>query len=315
MTRTLSRRLFLSMRGIGQVALVGALLLWVFETGRAEEVRGVVVVNSSRAVKHYVEVQDLFAKSVPVKAVIALDGQTPESAKKQIRSINAEVIYVIGSKAYLLAQEAAEDRPVIFSSVLNWQRLPLTDRTYGVANELASGMQLMTCRYLFPAIKRIGVVYSERFNKEWFADAQRHADEVGIELIGRPVESDGEQAQALAALLPRVDALWLISDPVVLSSREAVSAIFDISAARQKPVIAYSEIFARLGATLVISADIPTIVGQAASLANDLIAKQAVTQRIVDPAGSYIILNRSKVNEYRLELNEEALGAVNQIID
>lgn len=282
----------------------------------ADSISRIVVINSDAAVKHYALAQTAFTERLSdIKANIILADQTADAVKDKILRINPRFIYAIGSKAYMLAQEIAEDRTIVFSSVLNWQRLPVNKNVYGVSNELPSGMQLMTYRYLFPAMKKIGVLYSERFNKEWLDDALINANDVGIEIVAVPITETSELTPALQKLLPQIDAFWLISDPVVLADRESVLTIFNLGARHKKPVIAYSDIFANLGATLSLSADIATMGMQAASMVNDLQQEKQISQRVVDPAGSHIILNMRKVKEYGLQLNYEALGSVNQIIE
>jgi putative ABC transport system substrate-binding protein len=309
---------FLRKSGLGEVLRCLALLFFLQNTNlaSAQSISGIVVINSDAAVKHYALAQAAFTEHLSdIKANITLADQTADVLKEQILRINPRFIYTIGSKAYLLAQEMAEDRTIVFSSVLNWQRLPVSKNVYGVSNELPSGMQLMTYRYLFPEMKKIGVLYSERFNKEWLDDALINANDVGIEIVAVPITATSELMPALQKLLPQIDAFWLISDPVVLADRQSVLTIFNLGADHKKPVIAYSDIFANLGATLSLSADIATMGMQAASMVNELQQEKTIPQRIVDPAGSHIILNMRKVKEYGLQLNYEALGSVNQIIE
>jgi putative ABC transport system substrate-binding protein len=300
--------------------LLSVSVLALFQAGeaRAEESRGILILNSNSAVKNYELAQAAFAaNSAGIKAKINLgdDSNDIDTVRERIRQVNPDAIYAIGSKAYLLAHDIAEDRKIIFSSVLNWQRLPMSKNSYGVSNELSPGMQLMTYRYLFPKLKKIGIIYSEKFNKEWLSAAAETATDVGMEIVSIPIAEPAGLTSALEKLLPEVDALWLISDPVVLADQESALEIFNRSATTKKPVIAYAEIFSTLGATLVISADISTMGLQAATLSRDLLEHKEVLQPVVDPAGSYIMLNMKKVKEYGLDLNNEALGSVNQIIE
>ncbi|MBF6647605.1 ABC transporter substrate-binding protein [Methylobacter sp. BlB1] len=300
--------------------LLSMSVLALFQAGeaRAEESRGILILNSNSAVKNYELAQAAFvANSAEIKAKINLGDSSNDidTVRERIRQVNPDAIYAIGSKAYLLAHDIAEDRKIIFSSVLNWQRLPMSKHSYGVSNELSSGMQLMTYRYLFPKLKKIGIIYSEKFNKEWLSAAAETATDVGMEIVSIPIVEPAELASTLEKLLPSVDVLWLISDPVVLADQESALEIFNRSATAKKPVIAYAEIFSTLGATLVISADISTMGLQAATLTRDLLEHKEVLRPVVDPAGSYIMLNMKKVKEYGLDLNNEALGSVNQIIE
>lgn len=308
----------LVVRAVSAVLFISVLALFQAGEAAAEENRGILVINSNTAVKNYELAQAAFmANSAGIKAKINLGDSSVDidTVRKQIRQVNPDAIYAIGSKAYLLAHGIAEDRKIIFSSVLNWQRLPISENSYGISNELSSGMQLMTYRYLFPKLKKIGLIYSEKFNKEWLSGAVETATDVGMEIVSMPIAESAELTSVLEKLLPEVDVLWLISDPIVLADQESALEIFSQSAAMKKPVIAYAEIFSTLGATLVISADIATMGLQAASLSRDLLEHKKVLQPVADPAGSYIMLNMKKVKEYGLDLNNEALGSVNQIIE
>jgi putative ABC transport system substrate-binding protein len=187
---------------------VSALALFQAGAARAEESRGILILNSNSAVKNYELAQAAFAaNSAGIKAKINLGDSSIDidTVREQIRQVNPDAIYAIGSKAYLLAHDIAEARKIIFSSVLNWQRLPMSKHSYGVSNELSSGMQLMTYRYLFPKLKKIGIIYSEKFNKEWLSAAAETATDVGMEIVSIPIAEPAELTSALEKLLPEVE--------------------------------------------------------------------------------------------------------------
>ena len=191
----------------------------------------------------------------------------------------------------------------------------MTEKSYGIAQELPAGMQLMMYRYLFPEIKKIGVLYSKQFNNEWLQDAIQSAEDMGIDVIGQDVSDGQNLSTAIKKLLPEVDALWLISDPHVLADRSAVSIIFQQTEISKKPVFTYSEVFINFGALLVISADTPTIGRQVSARVDDLLGGRVDMERVRNPAGSHVILNMKQLKNYSLRLNKEALGSVNQIIE
>ena len=115
-------------------------------------------------------------------------------------------------------------------------------------------------------------------------------------------------------LLPKVDVFWLISDPELISDKEALLNILQICDDQRIPVFSYHEAFAKIGATLVVSADNRTIGGQAASIALEVLSGNTLDNKVQFPAGTYTILNLKKVKEYGLEYSEDALGWVNEII-
>ncbi|MCP4402070.1 MAG: hypothetical protein GY801_32810, partial [bacterium] len=226
----------------------------------------------------------------------------------------ADLIYCIGTKAFMLAQKYAGETPIVFSSMINWLRLPMSEQSYGVSNELHAGMEMMLFRYIFPEIQTIGVLYSPQYTGEWFKDAKEQAEEIEYNIIGYNV-SKKNMLSTLKKLLPQVDAFWLISDPEVIPSKEELRRILEECDKRKIPVFSYHEAFAKYGVVLTVSVDIPTIGRQAAGLATELLDGKTPVKKAQFPAGSHIILNMKKIAEYALPYNEEALGSVNAIIE
>lgn len=280
------------------------------------EGKNLVVLNSNTAVKNYALIQETFQAnfSKPVK-VLDLGNDDVATVKAAIAEPGVKLIYAIGSNAYLWAHEFADEQKIVYSSVLNWRRMPQKDATYGVANELPAGMQLMMFRYFFPDLQTIGVIYSAQFNKEWMDEAVNAAKDVQLNIIGQAIGAPEDLPGALTKLLPKVDVLWLISDPVALSTEHSAEEIFQQSDSLNKPVFAYNEIFAEMGAVLVISADIPTMGIQAATLAEDLLVDKIPEDRVLNPAGSQVTLNMKKLKTFKINLNPAALDSVNRIIE
>lgn len=278
----------------------------------------VLILNSDMSIANYSLAHTGFQSKLPVpKNVVDLGNKWTDEEKIEdtIHDINPSIIYCIGTKAYLLAHKFAGNKHLVFSSIINWRRLPMGKNTYGISNELSPSMQLTMYRYFFPEIHKIGILYSKDYNKEWIDIAVKSAKDVGITIIKRAIYKQDEVESVLKELLPKVDVLWLTPDPVVISNMESVEKIFTQSNNVRKPVFSYSEVFADLGATLIISADVPTVGIQAAGIALDLLSNERSTERVQYPAGSHITLNLKQVKKYKIKLNEEALDSVNQIIE
>lgn len=283
----------------------------------AKEDKKILILNSDKSIEKYLLAQNGF-ESVLTNPKVEIDIGSKwfdeTSVKNTILKEKPEVIFCVGSKAYLLMSNWENDKNIIFSSIINWRRLPMGKNTFGISTELPIGMQLMMYRYFFPDIKTIGVLYSRTYNKEWLKSAIEQAREVGINIVAHSVSKPEEVHSGLKKILPKIDTLWLISDPMVISKEEFVVEIFKQSEVMKKPVFAYDPVFANLGATMIISADIPTIGRQAAGLASEILDNKKIIDHVQDPAGSYIIINLKKVEEYEIKLNIEALDSVNQII-
>ncbi len=294
-------------------------LCWRVNAAYAETPPKILALNSDASVEKYRIPQEEFQREIalPVTVVnLAEKTWTTDDLEELLYDESPDLVYCIGTKSYLMAQKYVGKTPIVFSSILNWLRLPISDRRYGVSNELHAGMEMMLFRHIFPDIGTIGVLYSRKYTAEWFASAQEQAQEVGIALIGHQREKDEPLEVALTALLEqKADAFWLIPDPSVMSDSNELRVILDLCDARKIPIFSYHEAFTQYGAVLSISVDTPTIGRQAAALAASILAKEELPERVQFPAGSYITLNLKKVMEYHLPYNEGALGSVNTILE
>ncbi|MCP4264539.1 MAG: hypothetical protein GY777_03015 [Candidatus Brocadiaceae bacterium] len=295
-------------------------LLTLFISGPliAKEHSDILILNSDVSINKYSLANTEFkSKVTSLKGEIDLGSKwlNKKNIENQILEIDPDIIYCIGSKAYQMACKVGKDKNIIFSLIINWHRLPMNKDTYGISNELPQSMQLTMYRYFFPDIRKIGVLYSKDYNKEWFNNAVDSAEEMNIDIIGRSVSKPSGIKSALKKLLPKVDALWLIPDPIVIRDMSSVNMIFDKCEAAEKPILAYDKAFTNLGASFVMSADTSTIGKQAAVIVNNIQSGQETSCRIQDPAGTYIILNMKKVKEYGINLNVDALDSVNEIIE
>lgn len=302
-----------------QIRLLSASVGWtVYAMALASKLAmgasNILILNSDLTVEKYRTAQAAFRERIahPVAEVDLGSVADERVLRNTIARENPSVIYCIGSKAYLAAQEVARGRTLLFSSVISWRRFPATESTYGIASELPAGTQLTLFRYFFPDIRKIGVLYSEAYNREWVASALEAARDVGIELVARPVR--GDPNEVLSGLLDSVDGLWLIADPVVLAGRGSVERIFQVADSKRKPVFTYDDVFEELGPSLIISIDTPTVGRQAAGLASRLVSGDHIEERVQSPAGSSITLNMRRIEQYSIRLNMEALDSVSRII-
>lgn len=281
----------------------------------------VLIVNSDNAVFRYEKIADEFKKAIAQNvyqvAEFDLNNRTDADTdlKQFIQQENPELIYCIGTKAYSLAKNYAANKKLLFSAAINWRRLEIGENTYGVANELASAQEISLLRYFFPSVKKIGLLYNEKFSREYVETIKKEALAVGISVVGQSIDGEKEIGETLNDLLLKIDMFWIISDPVVLSSKETVQQIFQLARQRKKPVYAYSDVFIEQGAVLAATADPATIGRQSASLAI-MLGKDKAPQggTVQSPAGSTVTINKCVLDELQFDFNKDALDSVNKIV-
>ena len=214
----------------------------------AENRSKVVLITSDASVEKYREAQEEFKKTIS-RPVLEVHLEEKKWDLAQVEEFlydeHPDVTYCIGSKAYLLANKFLSDRNIIFSSIINWERLPLPPKSYGVSNELHTEMHTTLFRYVFPGIKTIGVLYSEKYNKEWFEKTRQESQAMGVTIVGRPVAKAEDAIAALQELMPHIQALWFVSEPVVITDKNEEIPEFTGFHLSDVPIILLPGIFYR----------------------------------------------------------------------
>jgi putative tryptophan/tyrosine transport system substrate-binding protein len=278
----------------------------------------IVVLNSDAKIEHYTRAQDEFIQTIayPVVSLDLEDAQwTMVKLEGYLYDQYPDIVYCIGTKAYLVANKIINEKTIIFSSIINWQRLPITPKTYGINNEIHTGMQLNLVKYLFPQMHKIGVLYSRKYMQQWIKEAEENARELNIDIVSRPITRGSTIVPQLKKMIGKIDAFWLISDPNVVFEKEILFEILKICDQQKIPVISYHRAFAECGAVLAVMVDPATIGRQSADIALEIIAKRNVGEKIQYPAGSNITVNLKKIKEYGTAHSEEALGIANFLIE
>jgi len=281
----------------------------------------VLIINSDNGVFRYetiaVEFKKVLQQSAYQWTELNLNSHVDAEVKlKQlIQQENPELIYCIGTKAYSLALNHAHDRKLLFSAAINWRRLDIGEGTYGVANELSPAQEISLLRYFFPTIKNIGLLYNDKFSSEYVETIKKDALDLGINIVNQPINDAQEISDSLNELLPKIELFWIISDPVVLSSKASVQQIFKSAQQQRKPVYAYSDVYIEHGAVMAISADLATIGRQSASLALMMGKGKMPEGTVQSPAGSTVTLNKCALDALQFDFNQDALDSVNKIVE
>ena len=282
----------------------------------------VPIINSDSTIYRYQENASEFKKILQQNAYqwTELDlashaTESEEELKHLVQKDTSPLIYCIGTKAYSFVRGIAKGKKLLFSAAINWRRLDIGTETYGVANELSPSQELSLLRYFFPNVKKIGLLYNEKFSREYVETVKQDALAMGMEILNQPINKEDEVDTAMNGLLDKVDIFWIISDPIVLSSNDSVQKIFSAAKKHHKPVYAYSDVFIEQGAVLAISADIATIGRQSANLIMMIDNHKLPAGTVQIPAGSTVTLNKCSIDALNINFNQDALDSVNQLVN
>lgn len=278
----------------------------------------ILLVNTNRQIDRYKAAELSFTNTLTAPLIhsvnLSHEAQPVEILQDLLNTEHFDAVYCIGAKALGSIDYIDPDMPVIFSSVLNWRRFNAQDNYNGIASEVAPEAQLTWFKYFFPDIKKIGVLYSANNHKR-LQEAKLPAKALGLKLVTQVVGAETQLDTSAKDLLAKVDALWLISDPSVLVSTDQAKHLFKLAHESHVPIFTYHTFFMEMGATLSITADLPTTGRQAALMMKKVLNQPSYTQPVQFPAGSSITLNINKADGYNLTLNHDALDSVDELIE
>lgn len=270
-----------------------------------------LVINSNSNIQKYKSVEKSFIENYKGSyEILDLSNLSQKEIKDYLYDEYPDTIYAIGAKAYIYSNMYLPEKTIFFSSIVNYQRFEMSDDRYGVATELHEGMKLTLIKSLFNKTKSISIVYSD-FTEDLYNSFKNYAPLLGLEIKGKKISRSGELDKAF---IEKSDALLLISDPILLKNEKNVIKLFEDMEKLKKPVFAYHKLFIDFGATLVISADNPTI-GRQVSLMVNRHNKKKEFKKIQIPIGTNVIFNKKQADKIGLSYDKKGLSVVNEVIE
>ena len=266
--------------GLSRRALIVSLtliLFWLVLPGAPDRAGAAeVAILKSADIAAYTQAVDSFKASMPAPSTFVeydLQGDIERGRKlaRKIRASDATLVLAVGLKAALVAKLEIVDIPVIYCMVLDPAKSGLSaPNMTGIMLEIPIERQLSAMRSVLPRLKRIGVLYDPEKTANLVDVARRQARALGLEVVARQVRSEKEVPTILRALLPEIEALWLIPDSTVLTE-ESLSFLLATALDANVPVIGFSSALARSGALVGLSVQYEDVGLQAGRLAKKIL--------------------------------------------
>ena len=248
---------------------------------------------------------------------IALDNdiKDTEGLKDIIQRESIPLILTIGPKAFQSAARQDVDAPLIAGLTRNASALEKNANATGVVLEYKVETQLLWIKRILPDFKTIGVLYNPAESGQRVAVAKKAAARLGLNFVAQEVNSPSELPVAMESLFRRVDVLWGITDPVVLS-RQTAKAILLTSFRNKVPFIAPSSAWVKAGALYSLEVDYNDIGVQTGEMAQSVLKGQRVsTMPPQEPREVRYSLNLRTAEHMRLKLPGEIVDGAAQVFD
>lgn len=272
-----------------------------------------IAVLNSAGLPYYEQAIIGFKAEIPAATSVReynLNGQLAEGRQiaKSLRASPPDLIFAVGLKAAIAAKLEIFDTPVVFCMVLNPEAhgLPAPNMT-GIGVRPSAETQLTALRSVVPNRNRVGVLYDEEQSGDFIRQAHRAAKQQGLELFAVAVRRQEEIPNAVRALLPKIDALWLIQDQTVISE-SAIPFFLESTLDAKMPLFTFSLSLVQQGALGALVLDPWTVGQQAAHIALARLSGQhASNGSLQTPMHLQLALNLNSAEHLDLVLPPELI--------
>jgi putative ABC transport system substrate-binding protein len=274
----------------------------------------VLVLKSANVTQYDVPVES-FTSLVNGQVRTMTLGDNEEVLQQEIISYAPSLVFTLGTKAALFARERLRDQPVLFSMVVNYARLGLgtQENFFGVSLELPALAEFSQFKMVVPTIKRVAVFYEPKVSEAIVTSARTELSSIGVELVAMPI-SEPKGLPAAYAKVRGVDAIWLLSDQVVIN-QESFSFLRD-SAQRDRILLlaSVSEKLAQAGAAIAVASDLTSVGGQAAAMANQFFESGQMPElRVQAPIGARIFVNMTVIQALQLTIAPDVFPLIQPV--
>jgi putative ABC transport system substrate-binding protein len=195
-------------------------------------------------------------------------------AARNLAALPVDLIFTLTQGATEAAQAATVYRaiPIVFTAVLYPQEAGLVARVEhpggwitGSSPLVLVSKQLEMLAKIVPHLRTLGVVYTDGDHHTVISQLFQAAQARQLLVKSATVESPAEVAQAVTALVPLVDALYIPPDNIVTTQMEM---IIHTALGAKIPLMVPTELGVQLGALLSYAADYQELAVSAADMAH-----------------------------------------------
>lgn len=189
--------------------------------------------------------------------------QEPEIITEQLKDEKPEIIFTLGTKATKFAQQNFKNIPIVFSLVLDPEKV-ITPNITGVLMDIPAKIQLEQIKQIFTEKRKIGLVYSENSLGK-YNEIVRVSNEMGISLFAKKISSEKELPEALQEMSWQIDFFMMLADTKIYFP-ESVKYLLLESLRQKFPVIGLSKFYTKAGAIVSFDCDYQDLGRQASEI-------------------------------------------------
>ena len=238
-----------------------------------------------------------------------------ETIVNLLKSQPPKLIFAIGNKAAQLANTSLSATPIVFSLAVNPVKYGLTgDNICGISLNVSPRDQLMMLKKVAPSIQKVGVIYNPESNANVVDEARSVGRSLGIEIVASKVNSTAEVSDTINSLSGKIDAFWMIVDPLV-SNMDVLKRLLLFTLSEKIPLMVPAQPFVDGGGLLAVTVDYTNMGKQAGEIANQILSgsKTPKSYGVQAPSGTGLSINLKTAKTIGLEIPKYILDSATKV--
>ncbi len=230
-----------------------------------------------------------------------------------IKKNGARLVVTLGSAATQAAVREVGHLPLMATMIVTADDIKPASNATAVLLEFPLDIQMQWLRRIVPTANSIGVLFNPKENQTKVSNALRIAKETGLTLVTQAVDTPRALPDALENLARNVDALWGISDSIVMTPQTAEPIL--LSTLRNKiPLAGLSTSWVKAGALYALDRDYLDIGTQCGEVAGRVLggASPAALAPIFPRKVTYSV-NLKTAGAMNLELPQDVVRGATQV--
>jgi putative ABC transport system substrate-binding protein len=242
-----------------------------------------------------------------------------EKQISRIKENDPTLLLTVGSFATKIISEKIDDKPIIFSAVLNPETSGFVESLQhpggnitGASLDIPPDIQFKYFKRVIKDIKKIGVLYTEE-TANLIPPAKTLARQAGLELQAIKIESPKDIPDALELLNNKVDGIWSVADPNIYSPRSTRFILLN-TLRNGKPFMGFSKNLVESGALFALDYDYKDIGRQAGKIALGVLAgKPPASIPVAVPGIIWFHYNEKTAKHIDIKIPEDLVAVAKEV--
>lgn len=287
------------MKRITFVIVLAGIFLVLISNHLLSQARRVIAITSRNA-QFYTDPLEGFRKSCThnVRSFILTDDEYENRRMlSQARSMEADLILLIGSFAAIKFAPIPTDIPIVYCMILKPETFDLAGfNVTGVSLNIPHSIKLNYLKRLSPNIRRVGLLYNPNNISEIEDEMTKASADANLELFTAPVISSADISEALKAFKEndKIEALYIPPDNTLLE-KSVFEYITLYSIQNRIALIAPTAKFVKMGGLMAADVNLQGIGRQVGIVANRIIAGEDPSSIPLEDPKEFILAINTRV--------------------